>query len=651
MIGFDFGVFEGCFGGSGIFWAALSGVFGKGVAMAEEWAEWDRFPVGLKVLVVDDDDTCLTILKQKLLRCCYDVTTCSEATKALSLLRESKGGFDVVISDVHMPDMDGFRLLELVGLEMDLPVIMMSADTRTSLVMKGIKHGACDYLIKPVRIEELKNIWQHVFRKNKKNMNHQGEGADGSSKSQKKRRDVKEEDDGELENSDPSSSKKPRVVWSVELHQQFVHAVNHLGFDKAVPKKILELMNVPGLTRENVASHLQKFRLYLKKMSEVSQQQTPHHNSFSGLPSNVRANPLNQLDLQSWIVSSQITPQTLAAFQNELLGQPSNNLILSGTDQPSLRQVSVQAPNLESERVFSWPILKSQPNLSRQLSQASAIPVEGISSAFPSWSCDDLSGQITNSRNSTTMAQILQQQQQGFDSFDLGKNSVLINQNPVLPTSSTNQDPNFSLSQSSASINAASSCGLLDQKFIIANTNVETRCDPFQMSQHSMKVTSQASSDLLSQNSSYNNSSIGIVDYSLLMPQSKSVRFGVGQVVANSYSVPELDSSHVSSCIDDAIWGQLRNLDWNINNLTSGPPSLVPNSCNIQNSSGLLSNLPNPRQGRSSLGFVGKGTCIPSRFAINDVESPTNNLSHSNTCTDDGGDMPNAVRFGLNGQL
>ncbi|MBA0564709.1 hypothetical protein Golob_009626, partial [Gossypium lobatum] len=33
--------------------------------------------------------------------------------------------------------------------------------------MKGITHGACDYLLKPVRIEELKNIWQHVVRKNK----------------------------------------------------------------------------------------------------------------------------------------------------------------------------------------------------------------------------------------------------------------------------------------------------------------------------------------------------------------------------------------------------------------------------------------------------------------------------------------------------
>jgi two-component response regulator ARR-B family len=51
------------------------------------------------------------------------VTTCPQATRALTMLRENRHGFDVIISDVHMPDMDGFRLLELVGLEMDLPVI------------------------------------------------------------------------------------------------------------------------------------------------------------------------------------------------------------------------------------------------------------------------------------------------------------------------------------------------------------------------------------------------------------------------------------------------------------------------------------------------------------------------------------------------
>lgn len=41
----------------------------------------------------------------------------------------------------------------------------MSSDGETSAVMKGITHGACDYLLKPVRLEELRNIWQHVVRK------------------------------------------------------------------------------------------------------------------------------------------------------------------------------------------------------------------------------------------------------------------------------------------------------------------------------------------------------------------------------------------------------------------------------------------------------------------------------------------------------
>ncbi|CAH9094246.1 unnamed protein product [Cuscuta europaea] len=64
--------------------------------------------------------------------------------------------------------------------------------------------------------------------------------------------------------------KRPRLVWTPQLHKRFVDVVAHLGIKNAVPKTIMQLMNVEGLTRENVASHLQKYRLYLKRMQGLS---------------------------------------------------------------------------------------------------------------------------------------------------------------------------------------------------------------------------------------------------------------------------------------------------------------------------------------------------------------------------------------------
>jgi two-component response regulator (ARR-B family) len=188
---------------------------------------------------------------------------------------------------------------------------VLSANGETQTVMKGITHGACDYLLKPVRLEQLKTIWQHVIRRNtkprgsdnddagQKAQNGDGENGGANRNKRQSRRDRDENgddgddsDDNSNENGDSSSQKKPRVVWSVELHRKFVAAVNQLGIDskrsclislllytlglvifwahyvicnnislfmnaEAVPKKILDLMNVENITRENVASHLQ----------------------------------------------------------------------------------------------------------------------------------------------------------------------------------------------------------------------------------------------------------------------------------------------------------------------------------------------------------------------------------------------------------
>jgi SHAQKYF class myb-like DNA-binding protein len=48
-----------------------------------------------------------------------------------------------------------------------------------------------------------------------------------------------------------------QVDWTPELHRKFVQAVEKLGVDQAIPSRILEVMKVEGLTRHNVASHLQ----------------------------------------------------------------------------------------------------------------------------------------------------------------------------------------------------------------------------------------------------------------------------------------------------------------------------------------------------------------------------------------------------------
>ena len=123
----------------------------------------------------------------------------------------------------------------------------MSIDGETSRVMKGVQHGACDYLLKPVRMKELRNIWQHVYRKKmhevKEIEGHEftcddlqlirEAGFEGFeergllTREDKKRKEEYSDQDG----SDQSSAKKARVVWSVDLHQKFVSAVNHIGFD------------------------------------------------------------------------------------------------------------------------------------------------------------------------------------------------------------------------------------------------------------------------------------------------------------------------------------------------------------------------------------------------------------------------------------
>lgn len=572
-----------------------------------------QFPAGLRVLVVDDDVICLRVLEQMLRKCMYNVTCCSQATVALNLLRERKGSFDIVLSDVHMPDMDGFKLLELVGLEMDLPVIMMSADGRPNLVLRGVRHGACDYLIKPIRDEELKNIWQHVVRKKQNEMKehdhtssmedhdrskraiddveyassaNEGAGADEVLKTQKKRRDSKDEDDSEMENDDPTSSKKPRVVWSVELHQQFVTAVNQLGIDKAVPKRILELMNVPGLTRENVASHLQKFRLYLKRLSGVAQQQVGLAPYCGPLEQNLKLASLGRIDFQALAASGQLPPQTVAALHAELLSRPTGNLILPGLDQRTLLHASLLGSKCTSmDRVaYGQPLLKCSSNIPKQSPQ----PLMSNNDACPefaAWSSKNLGDMApacnlggTVTETNSNMSSFVQQQKQ----------SVLLE-----PSRSINVQPSCLVvpSQSSPNHQAGNSPASVNQNCSFRNSSVHYN------------------SPLLQSN---NSSGIGQILDAECKPVRVPSEFGATASVSST-----------SSC-------SRNNQDSACQRVQSSPSTInafmhLPNMNFVQGSyNGKLNLVQGPTRNPV---YISKGTSIPSRFAIDEQELQMRNLS------------------------
>lgn len=241
--------------------------------MAENQRRQEKlFPKGLRFLVVDDDTVSLATLERMLLQCDYNVTACTSVSQAISLVMDNSDRFDIVMSDVYLPSADGFKLLEAVGIGFGLPVIMMSANSETDVVMRSIRGGACNHLLKPIRMEELQTIWQHVVRRHgQQSHRHQLEKSHGdlldhgrvwdeSTASKMRKLGV-----GQVV-QDIKRLKTGRVHWSDQLHRKFVKAVNQTGVDNAAPKKILDIMNIEGLTRENIASHLQKYRLYLKRL-------------------------------------------------------------------------------------------------------------------------------------------------------------------------------------------------------------------------------------------------------------------------------------------------------------------------------------------------------------------------------------------------
>jgi DNA-binding response OmpR family regulator len=108
------------------------------------------------ILVVDDDPNSLDIVRTFLEARGYRVVTASTGKEALSRMEELRPG--LVLLDVMMPGMDGWEVARVIKSHPDfgsVRIVMLTARSDFADKQQGLRSGADDYIVKPIRLEEL----------------------------------------------------------------------------------------------------------------------------------------------------------------------------------------------------------------------------------------------------------------------------------------------------------------------------------------------------------------------------------------------------------------------------------------------------------------------------------------------------------------
>jgi two-component system chemotaxis response regulator CheY len=108
-------------------------------------------PTDLKFLIVDDFSTMRRIIRGLLKEMgCNNAEEAEDGVNALTILKQQK--FDFVVSDINMPNMNGFELLKSIKADdslKHLPVLMVTAEARKEDIVLAAQSGAAGYIVKP----------------------------------------------------------------------------------------------------------------------------------------------------------------------------------------------------------------------------------------------------------------------------------------------------------------------------------------------------------------------------------------------------------------------------------------------------------------------------------------------------------------------
>jgi two-component system nitrogen regulation response regulator GlnG len=116
-----------------------------------------------KILVADDEESLRVIMRNSLRQKGYEVDCAEDGKQAAKMIDQSS--YDVILADIRMPEMDGFKLLERVQAGFNRPpVILITAQDTMKNAIDAMKRGAFDYLTKPFDIDELDILVQKALK-------------------------------------------------------------------------------------------------------------------------------------------------------------------------------------------------------------------------------------------------------------------------------------------------------------------------------------------------------------------------------------------------------------------------------------------------------------------------------------------------------
>jgi len=118
--------------------------------------------MGLKVLVVDDEEDVVEVIQDRLEAYGFTVVTAGNGLEALKKLSAER--FDGVFLDVKMPEMGGIEALEEIRKrDRKIPVIIITSSSTREAAIEAIAKGANEYVLKPFEWEELKAKIEKVY--------------------------------------------------------------------------------------------------------------------------------------------------------------------------------------------------------------------------------------------------------------------------------------------------------------------------------------------------------------------------------------------------------------------------------------------------------------------------------------------------------